>query len=467
MTTSRKSEPVDDLHQPVAYFHSQIKSFHHQHFPWMEIERNSVHNAETGPPTQVGHTQMPAPKDSASVQEQPERFSSDRSSLPVDGPPQAGYAITTSLTQTAQPKLHAGPSSVEMHNHQDFIPNYFPLFQCHNLYTLPCQQYCYNQYNQSVFAEGSGVSTLDPPWYAPPLERQTPAPPMTIFGHNLPRMQDYAYSNHLVHQGQDACCHEASHRVPFQAYVGTLGPSEPVNPGPIHGSAATFSLQNWRSANIHLNGGTSVVGAFDRQANPGNVQSTSRIHGCIAVGTSSNRLTTDTEFDGQTILVDAQETVRFYEYEEWHRTNGWSPLERLTMLDKNAVDKWVPGGSPTSVRETTGKITTIYVVLLHHVPTDDPRRAAESPRSTATGPTPCFMTKGDVLHVIQGEDLCRNAGHEPPLITHKWEGKTVMCGFRRENGRTVARVIRGEQDVGTIYKTIERMFRTQRPVEQR
>ena len=414
------------------------------------------------------HPQMPGPADSSSIQEHTEQSSSERSSLPAEGPPQARCALTTSVTQTAQPELDPARPGAEMQNHQDFIPNYFPPFQCHNPYTLPYQQCYYNQYSQSVPPEGLGTSILNPLWYAPPLEMQTSAPPLTrIFGQKPPRMQDYVYTNHLVNPGQDPSTHEASHRVPFRAYVGTVGAAEPVNLAPSHGSAGINPTLSLQLANGHLKGGPSVVGAFDRQANPGYVKGTSRVHGCIGIGTVANRDTTNTEFDGQTILADAQEIARFYENEEWHRTNGWSALERVTMLDKNAVDKWVPGGSATSTMRETRKITTIYVVLLHNVPIHDSRRAAESSRSTATGPTPCFKTKGDVIQVIQGEERCRNACHEPPLITHNWEGQIVMCGFRRENGRAVARVIRGEQDVGTMYKSIARMFRTQRPAEQR
>ena len=422
----------------------------------MNSERISGQNGETAEANEPQHLQMPALAHSSSIQDKPEQGLDENSSLPVDCPSRAWYVATNSLTQNLQPEPNPALPNTEMHNHQDFIPTYVPRFQCNNPYTLPHQQcYLYDQYNQPVFPGGSGTSTL---WHAPPPQMRTGVPPLGT--PNTLTMQGYVDTNQAVHQEQDASFHDASHHVPFQAYVATVGPAEVVNPGPSRGSAGinqTLSLQHQASGNNHLNGGPSLAGAFCHQANPGS----------IGIETPGDRRRTDVEFNAQTILSEAQETARFYEKEEWDRTNGWSPLERVTMLDKNALDKLVPGGSATRKSGACRKITTIYVVLLHHIPIHDPRRAEDGSGPTTAGPTPCFRTKGDILYVIQGEGRCRNAGHQPPLITHKWEGKIALCGFRKENGRSIARVIRGEQDVGAMYKTIARVFRTQQPAEQR
>jgi hypothetical protein len=208
-----------------------------------------------------------------------------------------------------------------------------------------------------------------------------------------------------------------------------------------------------------------VVGDFNQRAIPGCVyhpQATSMdVFTLVTFPDSICRAKTDiiNELDPERIAAEAKKVARKYELAERDRTNGWSRFERVTMLDVSALDKFERssnGATKRSARNGTTtpsqKITTIYVILLHHIP-----NAKAWSEGGQDGPIPCFKTNGDLLETIHGEELCKRASYKPPVIRQKWTGEIPMCGFRKnEDGRSVARVIRGEQDVGQMYLTLAR-----------
>jgi len=172
------------------------------------------------------------------------------------------------------------------------------------------------------------------------------------------------------------------------------------------------------------------------------------------------------EFDGQTLhprefpsqpespLTNTIEQIRetaekvkaYYESMEWDRTSGWSPLERISLIDADALTIAQPKPSKPISKVS---IDTIYVVLMHDIPD-------MQVKETEGLPIPCLETMGDILEVITDEKKCRIQATQTPVITHKWRGEIPLCGLKTENGRSRAMIIRGRQDVCQIYRTIHR-----------
>lgn len=149
------------------------------------------------------------------------------------------------------------------------------------------------------------------------------------------------------------------------------------------------------------------------------------------------------------IRHDAEEAARKYEESERSGTDSWSPHERITMLDETARTKFLPNSSPRYKRRPRRvEISTIFIVLLHHIPPEE-----RVPRKD-DGPVPCFQTMGDLVDIISGVDECGKP-QGAPKIEKRLEGRIAMCGYGRDSqGRRVAKVIRGEQDVGLMYDTL-------------
>jgi hypothetical protein len=56
--------------------------------------------------------------------------------------------------------------------------------------------------------------------------------------------------------------------------------------------------------------------------------------------------------------------------------------------------------------------------------------------------------------IISGVEECEKP-QGAPKIEEQLEGRIAMCGYGRDSmGRRVAKVIRGEQDVGLMYDTL-------------
>ena len=145
------------------------------------------------------------------------------------------------------------------------------------------------------------------------------------------------------------------------------------------------------------------------------------------------------------IRQTAAEFISYYESEEWDGTDGWSPKERISLLDVEALTVAQPKPSePTS----QGPITLIYVVLMHHLAQSEIKENEDSP-------TPCFETKGDILEIIRGEKQCKAQAMQPPVVSHKWRGEHPMCGFKKDNfGRSTPMIVRGRQDVSKMFQSI-------------
>ena len=141
----------------------------------------------------------------------------------------------------------------------------------------------------------------------------------------------------------------------------------------------------------------------------------------------------------------AAEFTSYYQSEEWDRTDGWSPKERISLLDVDALTIAQPKQSETT---SQGSINLIYVVLMHHLAQSEIKENEDSP-------TPCFETKGDILEIIRGEKRCRAQAMQPPVVSHKWRGEHPMCGFKKDNfGRSMPMIVRGRQDVSKMFQTI-------------
>ena len=145
------------------------------------------------------------------------------------------------------------------------------------------------------------------------------------------------------------------------------------------------------------------------------------------------------------IRQTAAEFISYYHSEEWDSTDGWSPKERISLLDVDALTIAQPKPSETT---SQGSISLIYVVLMHHL-------AQSEIKEIEGSPTPCFETKGDILEVIKGEKRCRAQVMQPPVVSHKWRGEHPMCGFKKDSfGRSTPMIVRGRQDVGKMFQTI-------------
>lgn len=143
---------------------------------------------------------------------------------------------------------------------------------------------------------------------------------------------------------------------------------------------------------------------------------------------------------------EAEEFTEYYHSVEWDRTGGWSKDERVTLLDQEALTIAQPTSSETN---DGAPITTVYVVLMHQIPSMIPQTKFGDP------PIPCLQTKGDLISIIRGEKACKAQFALPPLIPRKWRGDIFMCGFKTDGqGKRVPMIIRGRQDVGKMYQTI-------------
>jgi hypothetical protein len=155
--------------------------------------------------------------------------------------------------------------------------------------------------------------------------------------------------------------------------------------------------------------------------------------------------------DWEMLRSHAEKKALECEHDEWWRTKGWSRHERITLLDENARIKFVPKDLPADIPKPkwVDKVTTIFVVLLHHIPKN------QRPLPKDDGPVPCFETMGDLVRIVSGKEACDTASLSAPEIKKKWQGRIAMCGYGKDGkGRGIARVIRGEQDVGMMYDTI-------------
>jgi hypothetical protein len=144
----------------------------------------------------------------------------------------------------------------------------------------------------------------------------------------------------------------------------------------------------------------------------------------------------------------AADVIAYYQSTEWDRTNGWSPRERISLLDAGALTIAQPAMSELAPKLP---ITTMYVLLMHHLENSQSFTQDERPS------IPCFETKGDILYVITGKKACKAQSTRAPLVMHKWRGEFSMCGFKKDDhGRLVAMNVRGQQDVGKMYQAIRR-----------
>ena len=184
------------------------------------------------------------------------------------------------------------------------------------------------------------------------------------------------------------------------------------------------------------------------------------------------RYTLDHEFPYYGTLEDV---TAYYQSAEWDRTNGWDPNERVSLLDRNALEiaqsrsqhsspvastnkrQSSPSRrSSTPTPDSTGPIDTVYVVLMHYIPDC----AERLKNRDGNEPVACTETFGDVLYVIIGEETCKRESYVPPDVTHTLRGEMALCGFKK-NGKPM--IVRGRQDVGRIYTVMhEEHLRQQR-----
>ena len=160
----------------------------------------------------------------------------------------------------------------------------------------------------------------------------------------------------------------------------------------------------------------------------------------------------------------AAEFTAYHQSMEWDRTNGWSDLERVSLIDVEARTIAQPRPINSIQQQGGGPITTIYVVLMHDVPNmqvskeiDETLIPCLDSKETDATPIPCLESMGDILEVVCGEKRCRVQTTNPPFIPHKLKGEIPLCGFKKVGkGRTRTMVIRGRQDVCKMYETIHR-----------
>lgn len=151
------------------------------------------------------------------------------------------------------------------------------------------------------------------------------------------------------------------------------------------------------------------------------------------------------------IREKAEEFISYHQSMEWDRTEGWSPLERISLIDADARTI----AQQTKSLASQGPISTIYVILMHDVPEDDIRVTL---KENDGSPIPSLEPRGDILETITGEKRCRIQATQIPLISHKWKGEFALCGNKLDKikGGSKEMVIRGRHDVCKIYETVLR-----------
>jgi hypothetical protein len=153
--------------------------------------------------------------------------------------------------------------------------------------------------------------------------------------------------------------------------------------------------------------------------------------------------------------------TRYYHSYEWDRTKGWSPHERVTLLDHHALSIATKSkrdnpedDSSHAYKHFRSGGSEIYVILMHCIPDSATRLANRVDEE----PIACFETKGDVLYVVKDDFNVRQL-HAPPEITQKLVGEMALCGYKVDGSEIV---VRGQQDIGRIYTTIHSKYHRHR-----
>jgi hypothetical protein len=104
------------------------------------------------------------------------------------------------------------------------------------------------------------------------------------------------------------------------------------------------------------------------------------------------------------------------------------------MLDESARTKFIPKDNLPASRhkrkakeEINCKISTVFVVLLHHIPEEKRRPRKDN------GPVPCFQTMGDLVRIVSGEEGCKEwiGKYHPHKIANPVEAGVVESDRRK------------------------------------
>jgi hypothetical protein len=134
--------------------------------------------------------------------------------------------------------------------------------------------------------------------------------------------------------------------------------------------------------------------------------------------------------------------TRYHQSYEWDCTSGWSPNERISIIDEKALSI-----ASDHRHGSTTKGGPKYIVLMHCIPGS----AARLRNRSDNMPVPCFETMGDILYSLGDDEEGGLDSLSPPKVMHTLRGEFALCGYKRDGSEML---VRGRQDVGRIYDTI-------------